>query len=256
MAQVLYDYKSTYGDTMAVYGNVNRAWEQSRQGEGEGEGPPGDEKSQENEDLSESSSPIENLASDGNSDFESGFLAGDSPVMGGNGMELAGMAVFNGDKMAGTLTTAECQSLAFIKGAFSRTLAVIPDPLEPEKHRVSLEVTKPRRAIYRASLDAHGVTHISIEVPLNARIDFAGNTWADYENDPLMRRHLQEHAEQILGQRAQRLIERLQTELNCDILQLGRRAARNFRTIQEWEAYGWPEQFQNAQIDVNFRVNL
>jgi len=244
---------------MAVYGNVNRAWANSGQSGSEGE--EGDEPSDE-EKLSESAEKgsSEELSkvfeSDGKFDFDDGFLAGESPVMGGNGMELAGMAVFRGDRMVGTLNTAECQSLALIKGTFSRTPVVIPDIFKPERYRVSLEVTQARPTRYRTHLDERGITHISIEVFLNARVDFAQNSDPDYDNDPDTRRYLQEHAERILEQRARRMIDRLQNELNSDVLQLGRRAARNFRTIQEWEAYNWRDQFQNAQIDISFRVSL
>jgi len=254
LAQVLYDYKSSYGDTMAVYGNVNRAWSNSRQSEGDTSsseaGQPGSEEKNGNEETPEI------FEHEDRADFDEGFLAGESPVMGGNGMELAGMAVFRGDRMVGTLNTAETQSLALIKGAFSRTPVVIPDIYKPDKYRVSLEVTQSRPTRYRTYLDEFGTTHISIEVLLNARVDFAQNPEPDYDNDPATRKYLEEHAERILEQRARRLIDRLQNELNSDVLQLGRRAARNFRTIQEWEAYNWREEFQNAQIDISFQISL
>jgi spore germination protein KC len=236
MAQVLYDYKTSYGETMAVLGNINRAWER------------GQESDDDPQSLIERSS--------GGQEHGRGFLAGEIPGMGGSGMELAGMAVFRGDRMTGTLTTSETQMLAFIKGGFDRMTVVMPDMHEPEEYNISLEMRKNLRTRYQTSIGADGAAQISIEIPLNAHIELAQNPAIDYTGDSYIRARLREHAEQILKARCMELIEKLQRELNSDVMQLGRRVARNFRTIQEWEIYDWPERFADARIDVRFRINL
>lgn len=235
LSQFLKQYNSPYGDAAATLGNVNQAEYKDKKKDGE--------------------SPAEKIAHT-DARFEEGFTAGDLPIIGHSEMELAGMAVFSHDKMVGVLNTNECQTMAFLTDAFRTTLMTIPDPNEPEEDFVSLRIRRSKPVRFKSWIDEEDVAHIQIHVSVNGTIEVTQNPDSEFIQDPAQRAELKQYTAKIMEERSRDLIEKLQREYRADILQLGRRVAKNFLTIQEWEAYQWRNRYPDAQIDVSYQINL
>jgi spore germination protein KC len=235
LAQFLYHYDTTFGDAVAMYGNVNQSEYESDQEEGD--------------------TPSGKISRT-KSTFKDGFLAGELPVSGKNKMELAGMSVFRDDKMVGTLNTNECLVLAFLNDAFHTVMVTYPDLYAPDEYYVSLKIRRAKPVKINTYIDGDGVTHADIQISVNGVVGLSQNPDVDYLSSPQQRNELQDYASRIMEQQSRTLIERLQSELKSDVLQLGRRVSANFATIQEWEAYDWRAQFENAEINVSYQINL
>lgn len=237
LAQFLYRYNTPYGDAMAIYGNLNQE-EYARKP---------DEKQEE--------TPFE-LFERVPSTYREGYVAGQLPVMGNRSLELAGMAVFQGEKMVGTLNTNECQALALLNNELQNTEVLFCDPNDPEKYYVTLRLKKSKRVKIDSRIDAAGIAHISLEVNYKGIVGLAQNPEKDYISDPRQREKLRRYCERELERRCGELMEKLRTEYGTDVLQLGRNVAGCFLTIDQWENYNWPERFPEADIDIRFSIEL
>lgn len=236
LSQFLYGYNTTYGDAAAIYAGLN----QSAYNKSDREKPP---------------SPAEKLA-DTPRDFDQGYRAGELPVAGNRQLEMAGMAVFRGDEMVGVLNTRECQVYAFLLDDFEDSFVAFPDLEEPEKYYFSLNIRRVQPVEVETSVDSDNKAHIKIKIMVNGLLGVSQNPNINYLENPDKREALNAFAEEIMRKRCQELVDKLQSEYRADILQLGRRMARNFRTIDEWEAYNWDEKFTDAEIEVSFRIYL
>lgn len=235
LADFLYHYDTSFGDAVAMLGNLNQADYRSRQEEGE--------------------APDRQIARTA-ARFRDGFSAGNLPVTGHGEMELAGMAVFHQDRMAGELNTAESLTYAFLTNSFRTISLNFPDPYHPEDYYVAIKARRARPPSIRVEISPEGIAQISIRVVINGVVNIAQNPEVDYLADPQKRQELEQYVAGILEQRGRDLLRKLQEEYAADILQLGRRVSGRFSTIPEWEDYNWREQFPQAEIDVSFQINL
>lgn len=238
LSQFLYFYKSNYGDAMAIYGNINQS---------------GYDFPDENDETQ--LSPADKIAF-APADFSDGYVAGETPVIGNRELELAGMAVFHGDKMTGTLTTRETQVLALLDGSVKETLVLFPDLLQPDKYNVTLKLKRVQPVETNALIGEDGKALIKIAVSYNGDIGLAQNPDSDYSDNPDQREDLAAYCSKVMCRRSDELIQKLQKELHSDVLQIGRRVARNFLTTEEWEDYNWLEEFPEAEISVSFKIYL
>jgi spore germination protein KC len=242
LTQFFYRYNAPYGDAMAIYGDKNLGGYEEKPETKEGE-----EQKQETPEELFARTPA---------DSEKGYIAGELPVVGNREAELAGMAVFSGEKMAGVLNTNECQILALMGKTLQDAVVLFPDLLEPEKYRVAVDLRKVQDVEITATVDGEGKAHISIQADYKGLVGVIQNPDVDYVDDPAQRDALRKHCEEILTQRCRDLIDKLQNEYNADVMQLGRHAAKHFATIEEWEAYNWREKFPEAEISAEFSVHM
>ncbi|MDL2232406.1 GerAB/ArcD/ProY family transporter, partial [Ruminococcaceae bacterium OttesenSCG-928-L11] len=239
LSQFLYSYKSTYGDAMAIYGNLNQA-------EFEGAG---------SKEEAEKETPPDKLAR-APSAFADGYLAGELPVIGNRELELAGMTVFVRDKLAGILNTRECQTLAFLMNTVEESLVAFPDMLDPEQYYVVLSMRQVQPVEVHTHIGEDNIAHITIRVSVNGLVGLSQNPDANYMADPDLRTRLNDYCAEIMRQRSEALLDKLQTEYKADVMHLGRKVARNFLTIRQWEEYNWLEQYPNADIRVEYQILL
>lgn len=241
LSQFLYGYKSTYGDAMAIYSALNQSGYKKKPGE---------------EGKEQEQTPPGRRLADTPSTAAEGYLPGELPVAGNRQLEMAGMAVFRGDKMVGTLNTRESQTLTFLEDNFRTTMVAFPDMLEPEEYFFTLSIRRVQPVEVETSIDGDGKAHIEIKVRVNGLLGVSQNPNVNYLDDADKREEINVYTGKIMQQRSMELIEKLQKECEADILQLGRRVARNFRTIKEWEDYNWLEKFKDADIRVDFQIYL
>jgi spore germination protein KC len=242
LTQFFYRYNAPYGDAMAIYGDKNLGGYEEKPEPKEGE--------------EQKKETPEELFARTPGDSEKGYIAGEIPVVGNREAELAGMAVFSGEKMAGVLNTNECQILALLGKTLQDAVVLFPDPQEPEKYRVAVNLRRVQDVAITAEVDGEGKAHVSIQADYKGLVGVVQNPTVDYVDDPALRDALRQHCEQILNQRGYELAHKLQKEYNADVMQLGRHVAGNFATISEWEAYNWREKFKDAEIRVNFSIHM
>jgi Ger(x)C family germination protein len=242
LTQFFYRYNAPYGDGMAIYGDKNLGGFEEKPKPKEGE-------------ESKQETPEEPFARTP-SDSEKGYVAGEIPVVGNREAELAGMAVFSGEKMTGILDTDECQILALLGKTLQDAQVLFPDPQGAEKYRVAVNLRRVQDVTITATVDDEEKAQISIQADYKGLMGVVQNPEADYIDAPAQRDALRQHCEQILTQRGEDLIKKLQSAYKSDVMQLGRHVAGNFATIEEWEQYNWREKFPEAEISIQFSIHM
>lgn len=215
--------KSTYHQTLAIYGAINNGL------------------------ISDA------LEGDSTEDPEdsANYYAGEIPRKGGKKIDLAGSAVFNGDKMVGKLTIYETQLVLITKGLLKRWTFAIPDPKEPDSV-IPIEVRPAKKPQIRISFkDKKPV--IDLKLKLNADI-LAIQSRIDYE-DPSLSPILEKAAEVLIKRELDKTIKKCK-ELKSDVFDFGNTAAMKFATIQEWEDYNWNERFEDAEINTTVSLKI
>jgi len=174
------------------------------------------------------------------------YLAGETPVKGGPKVELFGSAIFDGDKMVGTLTGFETQMVRLAHGTLSRVAFTIQDPLSPGLY-IPVEIKELEKPKVNIDLSSQK-PRIKLELSLEGDITSVPSR-IDYE-DIKMNRVLEQTFENFIKTGIQRTFLKGK-ELKSDIFDFGRTAIKQFLTIPEWEEYKWTDKFSEAELDVS-----
>lgn len=183
---------------------------------------------------------------------DDGFLPGDIPRSGVAKIDFAGTAVFDGDKMVGTLNSSETKYFLMVTGDFKRGFITLKDKYDPEA-AIPLDV-RPGRAPELKGHFENGVPVIDLKLKMEADIG-AIQSRINYERlDKLQ--ELNEQAASTIEQSIKAVIHKVQTEYKSDIFGFGHKLAQYFPTIQEWEKYNWLAHFQKAKVNVKVEMSI
>lgn len=198
----------------------------------------------------------ENLKQDGEKwgdKYKSGgeYYAGGLPADSQNVIELFGAAVFDGDKMVGTLTGEEARLMQIANGDFRMGFFTMQDPKEPSLI-VPLAVRQAKKPAVKINFEGDKpIVHLKVELDGDL---LAVQSRINYEQ-PELKQLIEKAFEKQIKDGLDKLMVK-DKNLGTDFLGFGETAARLFPTIQEWEAYNWTNKFQNAEIttEVKFTV--
>ena len=178
---------------------------------------------------------------------------GEIPRKGGNKREMLGTVVFNGDKMVGYLNQNETRFYLLATGKFKRGLFTIDDPKSPGDYIV-LNVTAHGVPKVTATFE-NGVPHIKLKMLIDIEIAAIQNR-ENYYLNPAAYVELEKYIETYFSSGILDVIEKTQKEWNSDIFEFGKYIAGNFRTIQEFERYGWREHYREAKVEIELNANI
>ncbi len=181
---------------------------------------------------------------------EGDYYPGRVPRVSGNRFDFLGTAIFNGATMVGELNGNETRSMLMLQGDFKQSEIVIPDPQTPAL-RVGATVFQQKRPEITIRFE-DGRAKIHAAVFLEAALQNAQNTSA---LDMAQLRQIEGAYQSFIKEKLDQTVQKCQ-ELNCDVFDFGFVAARQFWTIQEWEAYDWLTNFKNAEVttEVSFII--
>lgn len=183
---------------------------------------------------------------------EKGYLPGTIPRSGDLKIELAGTAVFNGDKMIGTLNTYETRYFQMITGDFKRGIMTIEDKHAPGK-AIILDLRPGRPPKVEAHLNGDKAV-INYQQYVEADIVSIQSRYP-YE-DPKKVKELDKQLKEDIEMGIARLIKKTQEEFKTDIFGFGYKVARNFKTVPEFEKYNWLANYSKADINVDIITNV
>jgi len=183
-----------------------------------------------------------------NPDYSPGSL----PRVGITKREFVGTAVFNGDKMVGSLNPWETRYLLLLTGKFDRGMFAIYDKLSPD-NIISFELKLARKPKIKGKFENKKPV---IYIDLYLEGDIAGiQSRVNYSNVKLIQ-SLNEQIKDYLQTDIMKTIVKTQKKFKSDVFQFGAEFAGYFPTIQEWEAYNWLKQYENAKINLNVKVDM
>ena len=180
-------------------------------------------------------------------DFDYEARAGEILRKGKNPAEVLGCAIFKNDKMIGTLGSFHTDLARIMCNEFyPRNYSIA----YPEKSDfVTIRMSQQERVNIKTQIK-NDTAYIKIEVPVSIEYVDAGKIENHTEKSEKFCRHL----EDMLNKEAIKLIEKSQSEQNCDILGLGNSLKQHFPDIRAWKKFDWKTKYSNAQIKVSFRV--
>jgi len=177
--------------------------------------------------------------------------AGEMQRKGGPNVEFLGGAAFRRDRMVGVLSGDEVRSVLMLQDKFVQGQINLADPRQADAY-VAVMVRRGRPA--RVHVDLQGPRpHLQVSLTLEAEI-VSIQSGIDYTN-PEDQVALERTIETEIANGIRALIRKTQ-EWNADVAGLGNRVIRQFPTVSSWEAYHWPDRYQDAQVDVAAHVRL
>lgn len=181
--------------------------------------------------------------------------AGTFPRNGGNPVEIAGTAVFRGDRLAGILTVDETAALLALRGEMGKVYATVKDPVEPERV-VTLRFHQENKPRYRTSY-VQGRPAVTVEMQLEGEI-LTSDGKTDYSM-PARRLLLEKHARRYWEEDLVRpLLAKVYREWGSDPVGVGHHFRGRFPTQNAWERYNWSGhvrdvEFQSVKVLVQIR---
>lgn len=162
-------------------------------------------------------------------------------------LDLAGTAIFTGDRLKGTLNMTETQGLIFLRGEFKQAIVSIPDPKDSKK-RIAFALTTASRKIRFKILKGQPVFDIDLVVEGDL-----GQVEGDrgYVN-PAGLQQLQKSLSRQIEKQANLALKKCQQDFQVDCLGLGEKA-RETMSYREWEKYNWEEKFPQIKIKVHVK---
>lgn len=218
------DILSTYGNSVAIYAGLNNGKNIQLEG--------GKRKSQ--------------LV------IEKDIKPGEMPRIGTAKREFVGSALFNGDKMVGSLNPYETRYLMMVKGQFRQGIMTIEDKKSPgEGIIVSIRNGRPPKINARLE---NGKPVVDIALNIEADIG-AIHSRINYENLNLIE-NLDKQLQEEIKDGVEKVIEKTKKEYKTDVFQFGQKFAGYFPTIQQWENYHWLYHYPETKVNVNVVVNV
>lgn len=187
------------------------------------------------------------------------YLPGEIPREGGNKIEIIGQAVFKEDRLVGYLNGKETRYYQMLTGDFRRGVFTFPDPQEPEKKIIVVEIKKGRNPDIKVKINkdertGEGKGQIKVTLFLEGEI-LSIQSGRNYEQGKL-EKELEKELGDFISQEVTELIHKTQVEYASDIFGFGEYTRAHFWTWQDWFAYSWLDEYSQCQISVQTVFNI
>ena len=177
---------------------------------------------------------------------------GEMPRSGNRKIEFMGVAIFNGSKMVGTLNAYETRYLLMVEGKFQRGYFTMEDE-QSKNDAIVVDLRLGRRPKIATHFN-EGIPIINVKLNIEADIG-AIQSRIPYEKLDRIE-DLNKSIEQLVQRGVSDVIRKTQQEYNTDVFGFGKRVARNFYTVTEFEEYNWLKHYKDAKINVEVEANV
>lgn len=179
------------------------------------------------------------------------FIAGQIPRRGGNPVEVAGTAVFRGDRMAGILDVEETAALLALRGEMGKVYLDLPDPTNKEK-QVAIRFGQENKPQFRASLaEGKPVLHVRLQLEGELLAAPAGTDYSRPENRRMLEDFISRYFEQEVYPP---LLHKIYKEWRADPAAFGHVFRAQFPTIDAWIAYDWARRIKELEVTVELAM--
>ncbi|UWG96217.1 Ger(x)C family spore germination protein [Dehalobacter sp. DCM] len=180
--------------------------------------------------------------------YEPGMI----PRKGGTKKELFGTAVFDGDKMVGSLDQHQTRFYLMTIGEFRTGNFTLEDPDKPG-YFIVIQCRLIEKPKIKARMQ-NGLPVIELELKLDSNI-ISIQSRIHHENQQDIAA-IEKLIQDYFTQGIQDTIQTTQKKWNTDIFYFGKKVAGNFMTIPDFEQYNWLAHYRDAVIKTNVSVKL
>ena len=183
------------------------------------------------------------------------YLAGEVPQASGDPVQMIGSAILQRGRMVGTLNGEETRFSLLLrrKNLIESMTASFPDPTK-EEYRLSVVFSRTENTKIRIDTD-RSPAKIDVTVPLKMRIN-SNLSLQDFTQNKDQQKKLVKSVEERLEKKSDELIEKLQEEYKGEPFVWYAAARKNFWTMKQFEDYDWDRQFTEADVDINFIIEI
>lgn len=176
----------------------------------------------------------------------------ETPFSGLRGSENVGVAVFKDDKLVGELNATETLCLSIIKGEVSSFLIHVPNPKNSEKE-IDL-IIYPSDKIEVTVDIVNGSPFITFKEKFIGKIYSASNDkeYLSEEETKELSSLSSKYLENIL----KNYLYKTSAQYNSDINDFGKYALSNFLTIDQFNEYGWKNNYKNSTFKVSIDTQV
>ena len=168
-------------------------------------------------------------------------------------VEVMGLAVFKKDKLVGSLNANQTLSHQLITNKLDFSTINIISPFNPNE-TLDIYISTFKKPNIKVDI-SNGSPFVQIDLFVAARIvsfnSYEINLLTE-EKLNLMQDTVKRHLENLIYD----YLNTTSKELKSDISGIGRYAAKNFRTINDWNNYNWLENYQNCTFKVNVDTSI
>ncbi len=183
---------------------------------------------------------------------EEPYYPGEVPKKGNIKQEIIGTAVFNGDKLTGTLNAVETRYFLMVVNEFKHGILTIEDKKHPEM-AIPFDLRPGRKPDIKVRFDKSIPV---IDINLNIEADLVGiQSGMNYESIDQIKK-LNGQLKGYIQDGVQKTVEKVQKQMGTDIFGFGYYAANKFFTINDFEKYNWLSHFIDAKINVVVHTNI
>ncbi len=181
-----------------------------------------------------------------------GYLAGDIPRSGGDAAEFAGTALFDGDKMVGSLSTTETRMLSMLLGNYRNGYIVVEDPFNAKSTiNINLHLgSRPKISV--ALVEERPV--IDVRILLEGEISSIPSA-INYEQGGSYLTTLENQVSQIYQQQLMNFSKHTQ-QLNADVAGFGYYLRPAFQSNKEFEDYKWNQKYSQAEVNMEVKTKI
>ena len=168
-------------------------------------------------------------------------------------VEVMGLAVFKKDKLAGALNANQTLSHQLITNKLDFSTINIISPFN-QNETLDIYISTFKKPNIKVDI-SNGSPFVQINLYVAARII----SFNSYEINLLTEEKLnliQDTVKRHLENQVYDYLNITAKEFKSDISGLGRYAAKNFRTIDDWNNYNWLENYQNSVFKVNVDTSI
>jgi len=184
--------------------------------------------------------------------FEGDFKAGDMPKTGEMKTEIMGLAVFDGDKMAGELDGEETMFYLMLTGQYKYAYVTIPDPYE-ENQFVLLNIKQSRMPSHDAAIVGER-PEIKASIRLEADILSiqSGYNYESPENVSI----LEKKAEEFIKTGMTKFLYKTSKEFKSDICGFGKALKAKYLTWDKWDRANWLGMYKDSVFSVDVELKI
>ncbi len=180
------------------------------------------------------------------------YYPGDVPKKGNLKQEMIGTAVFNGDKLTGTLNADETRYFMMVVDQFKHGILTVEDKKHPGM-AIPFDLRPGRKPSIKVRFDKSTPV---IDINLNIEADIVGiQSGMHYESIDKIN-ELNELLKGSIEDGLKKTVEKVQKQMGTDIFGFGYYAASRFLTINDFEKYNWLSHFIDAKINVSVYTNV
>ncbi|ACL76317.1 Ger(x)C family spore germination protein [Ruminiclostridium cellulolyticum] len=183
---------------------------------------------------------------------EEKFYPGEVPKKGNLRQEMIGTAVFNGDKLAGTLNADETRYFLMVENKFKHGILTIEDKMNPGR-AIPFDLRPGRKTDIKVGFDKSTPV---IDINLNIEADIVGiQSGLHYESLDKIQ-ELNKLLHDSIEEGVRKTVQKVQKQMGTDVFGFGYYAADKFMTINDFEKYNWLSHFIDAKINVSVYTNI